>query len=333
LSGSIRKTPQFETINLRSIPEGNQWLRSYSSASKKDWIVIPKEDHTMKTLVLRIFATIGICSLLIASLGQPGLSQQAAAPAKPSAAKKAPMKKPAAVKTPAQPGWISINVVRIKADMITEYQDFVKNEVIPTLQKAGIKERQAWGTGIFGESFEFVYITPIDSFAQYDSPGPAIRALGEAGAQAYNAKARRFVVSSHTYAAQMRPDLSMMGDMSAVPKLAVINSIHTLPGKGPVFESLLKTDILPAVKKAGVKYYLVSQTVFGGDPNEYVTVTPMESYAEVGKGSPVARGMGGQAAFNRWLAKVSGVVASQERSVARFIPDLSFPAPAKAENK
>lgn len=83
------------------------------------------------------------------------------------------------------------------------------------------------------------------------------------------------------------------------------------------------------MKKSGVKNYLVSRTVFGGDPNEYVTFTPMESFAEIEKGSPMARGMGGQAAFNRWLLKVQGIVASQDRSVARYIPELSFSVPAK----
>ncbi|HSB11902.1 MAG TPA: hypothetical protein VLM38_20620 [Blastocatellia bacterium] len=286
----------------------------------------------MKTPIPKIISSIAMCSLIIASLGQSGLSQQAV-PAKETTPKKAaPTRKAKPAESPAAPGWLSINIVRVKADMLAEYQDFAKNETIPALQKGGVKQREAWGTGVFGEAFEFVYVTPIDSFAQYDSPGPIVKALGEEGARAYGAKARRLIVSSHTYAVQTRPDLSLMGNMST-PKLAVINSIRVVPGKGPAFESLLKTDILPAVKKAGATNYFVSQTVFGGDPNEYVTVTPMDSFAEIGKGSPVVRGMGGQAAFNRWLAKVSGIIASQERTVGRYLPDLSFPTPAKAENK
>jgi hypothetical protein len=277
----------------------------------------------MKTFALKMVYSIGMCSLVFGLLGQPVLSQQATA-AKQAAPKKAATRKAKPAEAGAQAGWLSINIVRVKADMLTQYQEFARNETIPALKKGGVKERQAWGTGVFGESYEFVYVTPIESFAQYDSPGPLVKALGEEGARAYGEKARRFILSSHTFGVQTRPDLSLMGNMTGPPKLAVINSIHVLPGKGPAFEALLKGDVLPAVKKAGVTNYFVSQTVFGGDPNEYVTLTLMDNFAEIGKGSPVARGMGGQAAFNRWAAKVGGIIASQERSVGRYLPDLSF---------
>jgi len=280
-----------------------------------------------------MFLSVGVCSVVIASLSLPVLSQQTA-PAKKAAPKKAAsMKKEMSAGAPTGPTWLAINVVRVKADMTSEYEDFVKKEAIPTLKKGGVKGREAWGTGVFGEAFEIVYVTPIESFARYDSPSPIVKALGEEGARSFGAKQRKFIVSSHTYGVQIRPDLSLMGDMSAPPKLAIINSIHTAPGKGPAFESLLTADVLPAVKKAGVKNYLVSQTVFGGDPNEYVTLTLIDNFAELDKGSPLVRGMGGQAAFNRWLAKVQGVVASQERSVARYLPDLSFSSTARADNK
>lgn len=283
----------------------------------------------MKRFVSKMFSAVALCSLVIASLAQPGLAQEKA-PAKQAAPKKAAsMRKAKSAPAAAQSQWLSINVVRIKADMLTEYQDFVKNEVIPTLKKAGIKERAAFTTGVFGESYEYVFVSPIENFAQYDSPSPIVRALGEEGARAFGAKARRFVVSSHTFGVQTRPDLSYEGKMTGPPKLAVINSIHTVPGKSIAFESIIRNDILPAVKKAGVAGYLVSQTVFGGDPNEYTTLTLTDTFAEIGKGSPVVRGMGGQAAFNRFLPKVAGIIAHQERTIGRYVPDLSFGAPAK----
>lgn len=287
----------------------------------------------MNKFVSRVLSPIGVCSLVIACLGPQGLSQQAAPAKQPAAKKAATTRKAKPAEASGQSQWLAINIVRVKADMLTDYQDFVRKEVNPTLQKGGVKERSAFTTGVFGEAYEYVYVTPISNFADYDSPGYAVKALGEEGARSYGAKARRFVVSSHTYAVQTRPDLSYEGKMTGPPKLAVINSIHTVPGKSLAFEALLKSDIIPAVKKAGVTGYLVSQTVLGGDPNEYVTLTLMDSFAEVGKGSPVIRGMGGQAGFNRFLPKVAGIIASQERSVARYVPDMSFPAAAKAETR
>ena len=73
----------------------------------------------------------------------------------------------------------------------------------------------------------------------------------------------------------------------------------------------------------------MSRTNFGGDPNEYISLTLLDSFAEIDKGPPLIRGMGGQAGLNRFLPKVAGIIAHQERTVARYVPDLSFGGPAK----
>lgn len=288
----------------------------------------------MKRTVVSVVSTIGMCLVLIASLGQQSPGQQSA-PAKPAASGKAAPATKATAEAPIPSQWLAINVVRVKADMLSEYQEFVQKEVIPTLKSGGVKECTAFTTGVFGEAYEYIYVTPINDFADYDGPSVAVKALGEEGARSFGAKARRFMVSSRTFAVRTRPDLSFEGKMTNMPKLAVINSITIVPGKNVEFEAILKSDILPAVKKLGVTAFLVSQTVLGGNTNEYSLIGLMDTFAEVGKGSPLIRGMGGQEAFNRLLSKMTGIIASQERTIARFVPDMSFPtpAPAKSENK
>jgi len=245
-------------------------------------------------------------------------------------AQRKPAQKPVAVEAPpAASQWLSINVVRVKPDMLTEFEDFSRREITPAMKKIGVKERTAWATGVFGEAFEYVFVTPIDDWAQYDAaPSQITKALGEEGAR----KARRFIESVHTYAVQTRPDLSYMGKMTGPPKLAVVNWLHIAPGRTAEFENLLKTEIVPAMKKADVRAYLVSRTVHGGDTNEYVSLTFMDSYAEIGKEQPIVRGMG-QAAFNRFVPKTAGIITHHERSIARYVPELSFEPAAKADNK
>jgi hypothetical protein len=246
-----------------------------------------------------------------------------AAPKKPAAKKAKPM-----ADAPAQ-AWSSISVVRVKPDMVAEWQDLQKNVVNPALKKAGVKERAIFETAVFGESFEFVVITPITSFAQYDEPMSALRkTLGEDAYRDYQAKSRRCVVSAHTYAELSRLDLSYMGKMASMtgpPKLAVVNSISVVPGRAAAFENLVKTAVLPVMKKADVIGYFISQSMFGGDGYAYTSVVFFDSFADIGKGSPFLRVLGpaGSAAF---FAKFAGVVAHQERVIARFNPDLSFAA-------
>jgi len=244
-----------------------------------------------------------------------------ATPKKPAPKKAKPM-----ADAPAQL-WSSISVVRVKPDMVAEWQDLQKNVVNPALKKAGVKERSIFETAVFGESYEYVVITPITSFAQYDEPVSLLRkTLGEDAYRDYIAKSRRCVVSVHTYGDLARLDLSYMGKMATMtgpPKLAVVNAISVAPGRTAAFESLVKTDILPVMKKADVIGYFVSQTMFGGDGYGYTSVVFFDSFAEIGKGSPFLRVLG-QAGSATLFAKFAGVVAHQERVIARFNNDLSF---------
>ncbi|HWN99602.1 MAG TPA: hypothetical protein VNS63_10070 [Blastocatellia bacterium] len=225
------------------------------------------------------------------------------------------------------PDWYSVALVRVKPDMVTEWEDLQKNVVNPALKKSGLKERSVFQTAVFGTAFEYVVITQITNFAQFDEPmSPLRKTLGEDAYRDYLTKSRRCIVSTQTVAAQSRPDLSYMGkvtSMTGPPKLAVVNSISVVPGRATAFENLVKTDILPVMKKADVIGYFMNQTMFGGDGYEYTSVVFLDSFADLGKGSPFVRALGPQGAATLF-AKVAGLIAHQERTIARFNPDLSF---------
>src|SRR5258706_12114086 len=131
-----------------------------------------------------------------------------------------------AAQAPSGPQWVSISVVRVKPDMVNEWLDLNKNTVIPALRKAGVKSRDAWLTAQFGEAFEYLFVTPVESLAQYDGESPVRKGLGEEGYQAYLEKARRMVTSVHTTAARARKDLSYEGKTSWPPKLIVVATIQ-----------------------------------------------------------------------------------------------------------
>ena len=277
----------------------------------------------MKRTAWRV-VSLALCIAMTAVLA---IAQNTMAPK--AAAKKPAAKKAKAMADAMPPQWSSITIVRVKPDMLTEWQDLQKNVVNPALKKAGVKERSVFETAVFGESYEYVVITPITNLAQYDEPmSPLRKALGEDAWRDYLAKSRRCVVSAHTFGDLARLDLSYMGKMMTMtgpPKLVVVNSVSVVPGRAAAFENLVKTEILPAVKKADVTGYFVSQTMFGGDSWGYTSVTFVDSFAEIGKGSPILRALGpaGAASF---FAKFAGIVAHQERVIARFNPELSFSA-------
>jgi hypothetical protein len=216
----------------------------------------------------------------------------------------------------------AVTVTQIKPELITEWTEWQKSEVMPTLQKGGVKERHAWRT-VIGESFEYAMVTPLASFAERDGQSPIVKALGDQGAQAYGAKNRRFVNHVRTFVIAERPDLSYAPEMKEAPKLAVISMISVTPGRLPDYETHVKTDVLPLQKQAQSLGYLVSQTVFGGDGNEYVSLTLANSFADFDKGPAAIRVLGAAGAA-KLSAKATGIIAHVERIVARYDPDLSF---------
>ena len=217
---------------------------------------------------------------------------------------------------------LAITITHVKPELLTEWQEWQKSEVMPTLQKGGVKQRDAWQT-VIGESFEYAMVTPLANFAERDGQSPILKALGEQGAQAYGAKNRRFITSVRTLVVAERPDLSHAPEMKEPPKLGVLSVMSIVPGKLADFENHVKTDVLPLQKQAQSVGYLVSQTIFGGDGNEFVTLTLVNSFAELDKGPAAVRVLGAAGAA-KLSAKTGGIIAHVERSVIRYDPNLSF---------
>lgn len=228
--------------------------------------------------------------------------------------------------TPA-PEFVTITVVSVKPEMVLEFQNFMKNTTNPALKKGGVKWREVWQTtGAAGDAFEYVLVTPVAKLADFDGPGPLEKGLGPQGVPAWQAKAGSLVNSVRRYIVRARPDLSFATQRTGAPKLAVVHSVHVASNRNGDYEDYLKNDFVPAMKQAGVTY-LVYQTVFGGDANEYVTLTMRDSFADLDKGPVLVQALGPEAAQKLTQKMPAGAVVHLERSIARFVPDLSI-APA-----
>lgn len=229
----------------------------------------------------------------------------------------------AAAATPTAPVFIRLTVVDIRPDMVPDYVALQKSEVIPALQKAGIQWRNAWRTGNFGSAFTVAYLAPIPSFAVLDEPNPLLKAMGEEGFRAHMAKMSKLVTASRVYAIRERPDLGLRTEGSPMAKLGILAVVETVPGRQTEFETILKNEWTPALKKGGVANYVVSQVVLGGSLGQYYTFTPLENYAQLDKGHPVQQSIG-EAGMNKLVAKMGNSTRSVERFVIRFDEDLSF---------
>ena len=222
------------------------------------------------------------------------------------------------------PEFLAITVVSVKPDMMGEFQNFMKNTTNPALKKGGVKSREVWqNTGAAGDPFEYVFVTPVAKLADFDGPSPLEKGLGPQGLSAWQTKAGSLVNSVRRFVIRTRPDLSFAPQPTGAPKLAVISFVHVAPNRNQDYESFLKNDFVPVMKQAGVTY-LVSQTIFGGNGNEYITLTMRDSFADLDKGPVLIQAIGPEAAQKLMQKLPAGAVVNLERSITRFVPELSI---------
>lgn len=182
-----------------------------------------------------------------------------------------------------------ISVITVKPGMGTEFENIIKTEYNPAFTKGGGTISEVWQP-VFGNQFEYVFVQPIgEKFAVMDAPSPLAKGMGKDGLTAFLAKASKMITSFNTFVVQTRPDMSYSTEMTAPPKFAVIMHMQVKSGKNSDLENFAKNDYLPIVKKSGVKGFWVSKVIFGGNANEYISVTLQDSFADMDKGAPINR--------------------------------------------
>jgi hypothetical protein len=224
---------------------------------------------------------------------------------------------------PQQRQLLMINEISLKPETAPEWAELQKS-VLDTQKKVATRGRDVWANGPGGDPYLRAIVIPIASIAQFDSPNPFVKALGEQAFAEYSAKNRRLVASSHSTIVTTRPDLGFgTRPANAPPKLAILTIVNAASGRTQDFEALLKSDVVPALKKGGVSYYAVAQVVFGDDANKYMTLTLINDYAELTKGSPIERALGPEG-MAKLTQKAGPLVTRLERRIIRYLPDLSF---------
>ena len=209
---------------------------------------------------------------------------------------------------------------RVKPEMMTQFREFYQKETLPAQQKGGVRQQSVWVTANLGEAFEYVSIRPIEGLQQFDEPNALTKALGEEGFRKWAAKRATMIVGSRAYVMQSRPELSLAPDPNYAPKLAIVVRQSLTPGRRLDYESYVKTDILPIVKKINTKGFMVNKVTVGGDTEEYLGITLVDSFADYERWVAALQKEG----YNNVLPKQAGFMAHREQLVYRYVPELSI---------
>ena len=226
----------------------------------------------------------------------------------------------AAESTPA-PEWSVVTVTTIKPDTRSEYEAWQK-EITAAYKKAEVPSRAVLQT-VMGNLLEYVSVYPLAHFADMDGPTPIERALGKEDAAGLMRKGSAYVTSVQRVASMALSDLSIRTKTSEANEYALVTSMHLGVGKESEFNAWMKNEYLPAMKKAEVKNFWVSQTMFGGDPNERILVRIMKNMGEFDGGPVLTRALGEEGA-RKLRARSAGIVDSVHFSVLHYRADLSY---------
>lgn len=224
-----------------------------------------------------------------------------------------------------------VAVTQVKPEMWEQFLAFYKNETLPALKKAGIKRSLVLqSSGPIGNSFELRVVQPIDSLAQFDEGSSIAKVLGPEKYKVYQAKRRTMITGANAYIIRSLPEVSL--PLTGMEKLLVRREWSVAAGHQTDFESYLK-DLLPMLKKAGLRGHRVSRLMLGGDNYAYFTTDSYDSFAEYEK---VTEALNKDESYRHLIAssRTKGVVLHSNRSVYSIMPELSIqPAPATTASK
>jgi hypothetical protein len=221
---------------------------------------------------------------------------------------------------PAPPMQLRVTVTQVKPEMINEWIDLQKSEVAPALKKAGVKSRTVYSSGLFGTAGEYVLISPIEKWADFDAGNPLAKALGPEGAARLGEKLRKCVMGSHSYLITRLADLSNV--TQEPPAMIISTRIRVPPNHSAEFQNLVKTEILPVYKKANVSF-LVSSRGLGGNPSDVTLSSGLNKFADMEGGSPLVKALG-QEGFQKLAIKATALGTVIDQVLRVRVNDLSF---------
>ena len=222
----------------------------------------------------------------------------------------------------------SVTIVQVRPEALDAWRDFQEKQTIPALKKAGITQRDVYGS-IYAPGGQFRVVQPLAKYADRDNPqSPIERALGSPAFRIYNESIRKLQASTNTTILESVADASYDPNPNAVYPVLVLTRYHVVPGKAAEFVAWVRGDRAAAIKKGQAKRELVSRVVFGGDNNEFRIASFEENLAALDGPSPLTRGAGA-AGVTAIASKLPSLVVSTDRTVWRRIESMSIrPRPA-----
>jgi hypothetical protein len=219
----------------------------------------------------------------------------------------------------------SVRFYTLKPDRVADFLAATK-EAAALQKSAGSMRYYSVLHSLSGHN-EYVRADSYTKWADLDAAAdPKITQEQRLLISALTTRINQCVESSHRIIDEEIPDLSL-------PQTGTFQMIRVLqtrvrPEKVGEYMGLVKGEVLPAAKKAGLKFYTTSQVRYGGSNTAFVLISSLNNWAELDGGLWIQKTMG-EEGYQRFLAKLRPLTVESEANVYRLIPDSSYLPPMK----
>jgi hypothetical protein len=170
---------------------------------------------------------------------------------------------------------------------------------------------------------EVLRIFDYATWAERDQPNVAQRHPDRAAEIAsIEQRARNANQSFRTVAMHLVPDASLplAGEN---PRMLFVRWVRVSSGHLGEYEGIVKNEILPGLKKAGIKSFSVWQVDFGAPTPQLVLIEGIDNWAFFDRANPLKAAVG-QEAYERTLTKAQAITVELREDLYRFRPELSY---------
>ncbi|MBS1824776.1 MAG: hypothetical protein JST93_05610 [Acidobacteria bacterium] len=213
---------------------------------------------------------------------------------------------------PALPELVAMLFAQVRPEMTAQY-DAQGLAVRDAYQKTGAQYRMNYRP-LFGNTFQYLSTMPVRDVADWENGSDLEKRMGAAAYQKWLPEYRKTISGTARLLVRPIADSSIRDMPVGSLPFVVVQRIRVEFSRRAEFEARSKNAVVPALKKAGVKRYVLSRVVFGGGANEYVSVRMHGSLADAEKGNQVVSG----------IPIPAGLVLSSERMVFRVNAKTSF---------
>ena len=222
------------------------------------------------------------------------------------------------------PAMLNVVHYRVKLDRIQEFQD-VEKQIAGSYKKAAPTDQfRIIYRGTVGNATEFDVFTPLSKFADRDGENPYNKMATEQERSTRTARLSQYLENVQTSIDKPVTELSINTPGAPFPPAYMHGiRVRVRAGTETEFSAVMKNELIPAVKKEGVKTLLARQTLLGGVTADYNFDEGFEKWAEMDTPDTLPKVMG-EEAFRKMITKINEVVTLREDTIWSYQPELSY---------